>query len=62
MDLLGSGWILAAIFAIVVWLACAYFCYLQAQERGRRPWLWAVLGVVFGPFALIAVMLLPWAR
>ena len=59
---LGSGVFLAVIFAIAVWLGCAYFCWQQAQERGRRPWLWGFLGILFGPFALIAVMLLPYAR
>ncbi len=59
---LGSGVLLAILFAIVVWLACAWFCWQQAQERGRRPWLWGILGLIFGPFALIAVMLLPYGR
>jgi hypothetical protein len=59
---LGSGVLLAVVFAVAVWLGCAYFCWQQARERGRRPLLWGLLGIVFGPFALIAVMLLPYGR
>jgi cytochrome bd-type quinol oxidase subunit 2 len=59
---LGSGVILAGLIAVVVWLLCAWFCWQQAQERGRRPWLWGVLGILFGPIALAAILLLPYPR
>jgi uncharacterized membrane protein len=59
---LGSGIILGVLIAIVVWLLCAWYCWQQAKERGRRPWLWGVLGILFGPFALAAILLLPYAR
>ncbi len=62
MDLVGTGLILLAILAVVVWLGCAYYCYVQARDRGRRPLLWGVLGIIFGPFALGALLLLPSGR
>jgi hypothetical protein len=44
---------------LVVWLVCAYECYAQASTRHRRAGVWGVLGIVFGPFALFALFLLP---
>jgi hypothetical protein len=44
---------------LVVWLVCAYECYIQAPQRHRRAGAWGVLGVLFGPFALFALFLLP---
>ena len=52
----GTGFVL---LGLVVWLVCAYGCYLRAPERHRRPGAWAVLGILFGPFALFALFLLP---
>lgn len=44
---------------LVVWFVCAYVCYQRAPERRRRPGVWAVLGILFGPFALFSLFLLP---
>jgi len=41
----------------VVWLVCVVVAYRSAPKRGRRAWLWAVLTLVFGPFALFALLL-----
>lgn len=57
--IVGTGLLL---IGAIVWLVCVYYCYRQAQERGRRPWLWGVLGFFFGPFALFAVVVLPRGR
>ena len=53
---IGTGFVL---LGLVVWLVCAYLCYQRAPERRRRPGAWAVLGILFGPFALFALYLLP---
>jgi hypothetical protein len=44
---------------LVVWLVCAYVAYREAPKRGRRALTWGVLGVIFGPFALFALFLMP---
>ena len=44
--------------ATFIWLLCAYLAYQRAPERGRRAGLWGFLGVVFGPFALFALMVM----
>lgn len=44
--------------ALFVWLLCAYLAYQRAPQRGRRAWVWGLLGVFFGPFALFALMLM----
>ncbi len=44
---------------LVVWFVCAYVCYSRAPERRRRAGTWGVLGILFGPFAMFALFLLP---
>jgi hypothetical protein len=44
---------------LVVWIVCAYVAYRQAPPRGRRALTWGILGIIFGPFALFALYLLP---
>jgi hypothetical protein len=44
---------------LVVWIVCAYAAYRQAPQRGRRALTWGILGIIFGPFALFALALLP---
>jgi preprotein translocase subunit SecG len=29
-----------------------------AIQKGRRAWAWAILGILFGPFAMFAVVLM----
>ena len=50
-----GGFILAA----VVWFVCAYMAYQTAPKFGRRAGTWLILGIIFGPFALFALYLLP---
>ena len=47
------------IVGAVVWVVCAIYAYRLAPARRRGPVNWAILGVVFGPFALFALYLLP---
>ena len=54
--LIGSG---IVILGGVVWIFCAYLAYQTAPKFGRRPLTWGILGIIFGPFALFALYLLP---
>jgi drug/metabolite transporter (DMT)-like permease len=47
------------IVGAVVWVVCAIYAYRGAPARRRNPVTWAILGVIFGPFALFALYLLP---
>jgi len=47
------------ILGAVVWAVCAYLAYQTAPKFGRRAGTWGALGIVFGPFALFALYLLP---
>ena len=42
------------ILGAVLWVLCAYYCYQVAPRFHRRPRNWAILGIVFGPIALMA--------
>ena len=46
------------ILGLVVWGVCAYLAATTAQKRGRRVWVWAILGILTGPIALFAVYLM----
>ena len=50
-----GGFILAAF----VWGFCAYVAYQTAPKFGRRAGTWGVLGIIFGPIALMALYILP---
>ncbi len=54
--LMGSGIVILGFF---VWLFCAYLAYTTAPKFHRRPLTLGILGVIFGPFALFALYLLP---
>ncbi|NYT76557.1 hypothetical protein H0A71_06100 [Alcaligenaceae bacterium] len=56
MFLIGS---FASVWLVVAWLACAAFCGTLAEEK-RYCWpCWVVLGLLFGPLALVAAAGLP---
>lgn len=38
---------------IIIWLLFGVACYLIAEKKNRNPWLAALLGCLFGVFALI---------
>ena len=46
------------ILGLVVWGVCAYLAATTAGKKGRRVWVWAILGILTGPFALFAVYLM----
>ena len=54
--LIGTG---LFILAAVVWVVCAIYAYRLAPGYGRGAWTWAILAIIFGPFALFALVLLP---
>lgn len=44
---------------LLVWLAMAYICYITASEKGLNSALWGILGVIFGFFALMVLVMIP---
>ena len=44
---------------ILVSIGIAYVCYQVAKEKGRDAVMWAILGLLFGIFALILLVLIP---
>lgn len=44
---------------LIVWLAFGVLCAFAAPGRGRSGAAWFFLGFLFGPFALIAILLMP---
>ncbi len=53
------GYVGALIIGGFIWFFCAYMAYVVAGQRHRRPLTWGILGIIFGPFALFAVYLMP---
>ena len=47
------------ILGAVLWVLCAYYCYQVAPRFHRRPRNWAILGILFGPIALMVLYVLP---
>ena len=54
--LVGTGFV---ILGGVIWILCAYYCYQVAPNFHRRPRNWAILGIIFGPIALMILYILP---
>jgi multisubunit Na+/H+ antiporter MnhB subunit len=54
--LVGTGFV---VLGAVIWVLCAYYCYQVAPKFHRRASIWAVLGILFGPLALMALYVLP---
>lgn len=44
---------------VLVSIGIAYVCYQVAKEKGREPIIWAILGLLFGIFALILLVFIP---
>ncbi|MEI6109470.1 MAG: hypothetical protein WCQ11_05315 [Actinomycetes bacterium] len=42
---------------LLVWVLCAIICYQQAKTKGLNEGLWALMGLLFGVFAVIGVAL-----
>lgn len=47
------------ILGFFVWGLCAYYCYQVAPKFHRRARNWAILGIIFGPIALMVLYVLP---
>jgi hypothetical protein len=54
--LIGTGFVVLGGF---IWILCAYYCYQVAPRFQRRAAVWGVLGILFGPLALMALYVLP---
>jgi hypothetical protein len=50
------------VLGAVVWLVVIVITVQIAVQKGRRAWAWAILGILFGPFAMFAVVLMGPAR
>jgi sugar phosphate permease len=53
-DLIGGS----IMFIIIIWLGCAFGCYWLAQSKGRNVALAAIMGLLFGIFALVVYAVL----
>jgi hypothetical protein len=51
-----------AVLAILAFLGLAYLAGRVASARGRPFWLYVVAGLIVGPLALIAALILPTRR
>jgi multisubunit Na+/H+ antiporter MnhB subunit len=56
MEIYYAGGIILGAF---VWILCAYYCYQVAPRFHRRAAVWGILGILFGPLALMALYVLP---
>jgi hypothetical protein len=59
MDIPGFAGTGILILGAAVWIICAIAAYQRAPSRGRRNWVWGVIGIFTGPFGLFALYLLP---
>lgn len=41
---------------VIIWLLCGVVCYLIAKNKNRNEWLGALLGCLFGIFAIIGYL------
>ena len=46
-----------AIVISIVCIACAYLLWRMAEKRGANTLFWAIMGAVFGPFAIPFIFL-----
>lgn len=47
------------LIVLIVWGLCGYSCYAIAKSKNRNRKLWAILGILFGLFAIITIAILP---
>ena len=43
----------------IVWILCIFACYKISENKNRDADFWGALGILFGIFALIAILSLP---
>ena len=44
------------IFILLVWVACAAICNSQAKKKNLNVGLWTFIGLLFGVFGVIGVL------
>jgi glycerol uptake facilitator-like aquaporin len=44
------------IIVLLIWAGCAAICYSQAKKKNLNVGLWTFLGLFFGVFAVIGVL------
>lgn len=47
------------LFCLISWTLIGYLCSRIAQNRGRNPMLWFILGAILGLIAVIVLYILP---
>jgi hypothetical protein len=47
---------------MIIWIGCAVLCWVVANSKARLAGLWFLIGLLLGPFALIAVGFMPAVR
>ena len=45
--------------AIIMWIVFGCAAYSVAGTKGRRPFVWFGIGMLIGPFAVLAVGMMP---
>ena len=45
------------LFVVLIWIVCAFIAYSQAQKKGLNAGLWAIIGLIFGVFGVIASLI-----
>lgn len=41
----------------ILFVLCALTCQILARQKGKPIWLWTILGLLFGPIAIVAIAL-----
>lgn len=44
---------------LVIWILLGVACAAIANSKGRRAWLWAILGIIGGVVSLLIIVCLP---
>ena len=45
------------LLVLAIWVLCAFIAYGQAKKKGLNAGLWAVIGLIFGFFGVIASLI-----
>lgn len=51
--------VLAIVYFVALTAACALYCWHVAGLKGRREWLWLVMGIFFNALAVVMIGLAP---
>ena len=46
-----------SILSLIIWVICGGVCYKMAEKQGRNTVLAAVLGLIFGLFAIVGYLI-----